>query len=576
MTNQFTKKTKIILIVLAAVILVGAVVGLALGLALSRKERVILNGITVNQIGKEQRIAVSWDTSGGGISKVDIVVKKSNGLIESSVTVSNPSLIAKSSAVLDASYGKNTVEVKVYGGVNSSSKTEQVAVSADEYVIAPLVATMPVTIFSLKMEQFTNGFALPTFVWLQRGAAWNYKELPSNVYLIPMSTLDVMSGYLGDNFSSMYYETSKWVGELYEINNNSKFHFYVNDYHPFVWLECTYLNRIPQSNYDVTLLTDGTASNAVFESLYMSDDSLNVYNEMVKEYNDFKHDLWEYNNHDYYDNTKNIPHENEKTRNWILPMLKEESNVKLILTRAYFNAASDESTDETIKRYVNELSDPSVGKIETVNLYSLLNALTEQGKADVKKLYKFGDNVFEKAAVEGKTAMVILGTRTANEDDFASYVAAVKAIYGDECVYYYKGHPWTPTSSDSDKAKKLKDMGLIDVDSSIAAELLFFFNPEIAATGYASTTFGSLNDNQVGGIFGVTPEESAKYSGYVKFVINAYSVEYADIASAGDMVIEFIGNPRYDVAVCKIDGKKTSIKYYKRQNSGFAEVSGVK
>lgn len=580
MTKQLTKKTKIILIVVAAVVLVGAILGLVLGLTLPRKERIVLNNIAVTQVGKEQRIKVEWTTEGGSASKVEIVVKKSNGLVDSSTTIANASLIAKGSTTMDASYGKNTVEVTVSNKANSVSKTADVAVFTDEYVIAPLVATMPVTIFSLRMEQFTDNHTIPAFVWLQRGQAWNYKEMPENVYLIPMSTLDVMGGYLGDNPSEMYYQTSKWVGELYEMNKDSKFHFYVNDYHPFVWLESTYLNRIPTDNYDVTLLTDGTASNAVFENLYATASGLSNYNKMVDDYNDFKQGLWNDNNPNFYNNLISIPLNNLNTRNWILPMIKEEPNVKVILTRAYF-ANNDEVTDATVKQYVTELT--TAGKIEVVNLYTLLNGLTEQGKANVKKLYKFGDNVFEKAAQENKKAMVILGTRTANEKNFDKYVAATKAVFGDQYVYYYKGHPWTPTSSDSAKAAKLEQLGLIDVDSSIAAELLFFFNPDIVATGYGSSTFGSLVDNQTGGIFGASLEDATVAdietnkigNQYVKFVINEVSLldsKFSSIASAGDMIVEFKDNTKYDVAVCKVSGNKTSVKYYKNQNGTFSEV----
>ncbi len=237
MKKQLTKKTKIVLIVLGSVLL-AAIIGLSVwgGVALSRRERILLDSINVNQVNKEQRIKVEWNTSGGAASKVDITIKKSNGITDSQITIANASLIAKGSTVLSASYGKNTVEVTVYNNVNSSSKTTEVSVFTDEYVIAPLVATMPVTLFSLRMGEITDNYSIPTFVWLQRGAAWNYKEMPENVNLIPMSTLDVMAGYLGDNTSKMYYETSKWVGELYEMNKNSKFHFYVNDYHPFFLL----------------------------------------------------------------------------------------------------------------------------------------------------------------------------------------------------------------------------------------------------------------------------------------------------------------------------------------------------
>ena len=70
-------------------------------------------------------------------------------------------------------------------------------------------------------------------------------------------------------------------------------------------------------------------------------------------------------------------------------------------------------------------------------------------KADLKSLYKFSDTMFEKAEEEHKQVMVILGTWTETEqaDYFDNYVKAIKAYYGDNYVYYYKGHPKNPTDT---------------------------------------------------------------------------------------------------------------------------------
>ncbi len=564
-----TKRTKVLVICICVVVFALAICGLT---ACNKSDKLTLNNVKAEQIDKEQRVKVSWDVEGTP-NQVVITVKKSNGTVDSMTTITNATLLAKGYTTIDASYGLNDIEIEISNRRYSDKKTIQAEVYTDEYVIAPLVATMPVTLFSLKLSEITNNYTIPTFVWLQRGMAWNYKEMPENVHLIPVDTLDTMAGYLGTNYWKMYVETSKWVGELYKMNNNSKFHFYVNDYHPFVWLESTYLNRIPTNNYDVTLLTDGTASNFVFESLYIKESAAEDYNDMVTEYNKYKQNLWDKNNQNLY-NIVNVLNENDRTRNWILPMLKEEPNVRLILTRDYFNDSNNANTHETIKQYVNELK--AEKKIEVVNLYTLLNALSETDQHRLKTLYNLGDSLFQKAVTENKKVMVILGTRTTNENsnNFEEYVAATKAYYGDEYIYYYKGHPWTPTASDPAKAEKLEEMGLIDVDSSIAAELIFYFNPDIATTGYSSTTFGSLNENQVGGIFNQTLDNALKtYSPYTKFVINKKDLgdgKYDSIAKAGNYIFEFANNEKYDVGV--YDTKTDKIKYYKANGSEYTEV----
>ena len=51
----------------------------------------------------------------------------------------------------------------------------------------------------------------------------------------------------------------------------------------------------------------------------------------------------------------------------------------------------------------------------------------------------------------------------------------------------------------------LNSLGLIDVDSTIAAELLFFYFPELlVCTGYASSTYQSLTVEQSGSVWNMT------------------------------------------------------------------------
>ena len=66
------------------------------------------------------------------------------------------------------------------------------------------------------------------------------------------------------------------------------------------------------------------------------------------------------------------------------------------------------------------------------------------------------------------------------------------SIYGDDYLYYYKGHPNTPAGMYPQKQEQLDRLGLTDVDSSVAAELILFFNPEIGLSGYVSSTYLSL------------------------------------------------------------------------------------
>lgn len=105
----------------------------------------------------------------------------------------------------------------------------------------------------------------------------------------------------------------------------------------------------------------------------------------------------------------------------------------------------------------------------------MLTDLQNKGNETVeefKNLYNFNDEYFKEAENQGKKAMMILGTYVNLEKSFEDYTNLTKLYYGDDYVYYYKGHPNTPTGMWPEKQKQLDELEVIDVDSSIAAELI--------------------------------------------------------------------------------------------------------
>ena len=83
-----------------------------------------------------------------------------------------------------------------------------------------------------------------------------------------------------------------------------------------------------------------------------------------------------------------------------------------------------------------------------------------------------------------------------------------ETYYGDDYVYYYKGHPNTPTGMWPEKQKQLDELEVIDVDSSIAAELILFFNSEISLSGYGTSTFNSASDDMACGLYNTTKKSA--------------------------------------------------------------------
>lgn len=191
--------------------------------------------------------------------------------------------------------------------------------------------------------------------------------------------------------------------------------------------------------------------------------------------------------------------------------------------------------------------------------------------------------MFEQAEKEGKKAMVILGTWTQYEYEFDAYVKALKTYYGDGFIYYYKGHPRNPTNAVNGKSEHLTSLGLTDVDSTIPAELIIFFNPSIYLSGYATSSFVSVpegNEDKCCAIFNMTyaaAKETSGMDGYRDKMTMYMSVADANNSSYGSLVgsgktylIEFKHSETYDIGL--YNAETNTIKYYKLNGGAYVEV----
>ncbi|MCD8286356.1 MAG: hypothetical protein LUD50_03900 [Clostridia bacterium] len=487
--KKMTRRTRILLICVLAFLLLAC---LAVFVSLYFTIWKVSLTITAEQTEEDaQTITVGWDTS-KQVNKVVIEVSHDGDDVQS-VTLSNMNQIRKGEYVLDAFYGRQTVKVTTKRGIYTASETMTVELSASEYVIAPLTSTMPVTLFSLELENITEEYTIPTFVWFKRPGAWNYKVLPDNVYTMPVASATELTTETDEK--TIYSRTSEWIRELYEINPDSYFHLYYCDYFAYGWMDATIALGIPAENYDVTLLSDGTASFEYFNQHFNNEDqSVNSaeYERMKGEYETLKSQVAEGGS--YTRKSKYVIDAND-LREYAYVMAKEEPNVTWWLTRISGTLATD---NDEMYAEVESLVDTS---IFVKDLNTLLSALNETQQANLKTLYNFSDEMFTEAAESGKKIMVILGTWDINEYNFDDYVKAVMAYYGDDYVYYYKGHPKNPTYSVSGKLEHLEELGLTDIDSTIPAELILFFNPGVYVSGYQSTTFVSVDPGYAAFLF---------------------------------------------------------------------------
>ena len=538
------------------------------------------------QIDQSQAININWNAS-KQLDSIKVSVYHNNKLVNVKY-INKVSQMAANKTEIDGFYGKMTVKAQFKRGIYSTTKTMKVNLSADEYNIAPITATMPVTLFTLSLDEITNKGTIPTFVWFKRSGAWDWSKLPKNVYEMPIATPDA---FLNSTQREMYKGTSAWVKELYEINRNSKFNFYYNDYYAYGWLDPTQANGIPAENYKVTLLSDGTASFNYFNKNLNNENYATKYETMKANYFKLKKEVAKKGK--ITESTRGLTIDAGTLREYAFVMAKEESNVDWWLTRAngtlgtqtltaggtvYSNFVQPtEGTAIKVKDLKSLLVkiDPRVNTANASKTDEEIEAMVADRwfkKADLKALYKFSDTMFEKAEADHKQVMVILGTWTATEqaDYFDNYVKAIKAYYGEEnYVFYYKGHPKNPTDTVEGKRAHLESLGLIDIDSTIPAELIFFFNPEAFGSGYQSSTFLSVTAEKTCAIIKVRKDSfSQSYKDNVEVFMSTNTLNADKTgfeASETCVLIEYNDTTRCDIAI--YDTVANTMKYYKLNNA---------
>lgn len=528
-----------------------------------------------SQVGEEQRLAVRWE-SDFKMKHVEITVKHGDRVV--SKTALEGDMLSHHSTEVDAYYGKHTVSVKAtFESGKTITVEENASLSASEYIIAPISGSMPQLYFTLNIKEITNNGAIPTFVWLARPDSWNWSNLPENVYAMP--TVDIEEVLTHNNYDRMVEVADAYIEELYSINPDAKFNLYINDFNSYLYLKLLVGNGIPEDNYYVTLLSDGGGSYSAFNDAFDSEDpefdAYAKYDEMAAKLEDLYGEVAGAKDYNW---TGAFSVNTSEFNSYAYVAAKEKDNVEwwILRPRAGVLCSPDE---EFINMVLND--DKVEGIIEERNFAAPLNAMTDEDKAALKALYNFNDEMFEEAEKQGKSAMMILGSwaNATNEPDFEAYVKLVKAYYGDQFVYYYKGHPNTPTSLYPDKQAQLEELDLIDVESSINAELILFFYPDIYMCGYNSSTFMSVESPEMAcAMFNMKKADcTAEYSGligvYLSKIADHATSEYAELCPEADhtyFLMEYNDTAEKDIGI--YDATADTFAYYKIVDGEFVEV----
>ena len=509
-----------------------------------------------------------------GVKSIKANVKMYDGktvMVNKSKTVKLSQVDKKTNTFTFAAptFGKYTAKITFYnkkGKVLKTQTMKNLGIVAQEYNIAVLNGTFGPLYYSLSLwdndvVRGEKGNPIPSMIALSRSDSYNWEKLPRNVYACPLAK-SPKSGTFAKKAKLM----SAYVGELKKLNKNSKFHFYFADNYVKGIFDVITPNKIKTSNYDVTFITDGSGSYYWFNNVYDGTNAQSVHNGMIKEWNKTMQQAEKGKTITGKNLKYAINGNNQVMSKYCYAAVCASSNIRWWVSR----------TTGTFESKDSVFLEQAISKMQVKNMNDMLTILQDTGKADAfKQLYHFSDNMFAAAKKNHKEVMILMGSRVTSEQNFAEFSKFVKKNYGSKYEYYYKGHPATPTKLYPKKAKELKNLGIHDIDASIPAELILFFNKDVYVAGMSNST---LNQAYKAGhtkvYFGARKAASGEimagdlFEMFFTKIDDSYEEAVRSLCNLSDenFLVEYKDTSKADIAI--YDATKNQITKYKMQKDG--------
>lgn len=414
---------------------------------------------------------------------------------------------------------------------------------AKEYNIVSLMATLDVTIFSLNFinqnqdfikTQDANGNVIPTYVWMVREMSFDWDNLPEGMERFPI--FDYYYRQRKDNQideiirTEHYNKINDFVKGISEKDKDAKFNFYVNDIQAYLYYFYIVANKL-EDRATMTFLSDGTYTYQAFLDGYNNDNPEKTFTDSKKKLLDMQQTVSNVGHYDYLA-PQMFPYKYNEIGNYMYSLVNVFPNTKWYLKSYTFSKLSENpNANENFKTFVKKVVEENKKnpRYYDDNMGSSLKdiSLNKEKQTKLSKLYNIGPNVFGDNFDPTKS-VVFLGTHHNREENFLKDFLKFTKEYHKDSKIYYKGHPATPTQFYNDKVAMLNELDIVDVNSSIPAELLFLLNPDLIACGYNSSTFMTKKEDKVSGLF----NESISFSGTFKdsfdFVVNRASSNKAN------------------------------------------------
>ncbi|KJB85975.1 hypothetical protein AZ66_21515 [Paenibacillus sp. E194] len=351
---------------------------------------------------------------------------------------------------------------------NNSTKSSPIV-----YDIYATLGTLPTLYAGLNTYTSNN----ESYMWFLRKGTLNTTYLPSHMnFIAPNKEYD----------AELMNEIIDKVKELFTLNPDAKFNFYIDDLRVQFILQSFVANHIPEDNYKVFLLSDGTATYTKFKSMF---NAAGTYPTWIKYADDFmnkktriaagENDVININNDTEMHPSMYFASQFDNVEYWMqFPelLVSNDDNVKTEIIKM-----------NTIKTTPNDiyhnLSDDKKA------------AFVKAAGVDKQKF----DGIFDASS---KPNLIISGTSLSGEQNgFEEVVKNIVKDYGERYDLFFKPHPaWDPISNpqliDLKRKEFINGLGITILPAQLPMEALLWAYPDLKIGGYSSTLYMSTAQGQ--------------------------------------------------------------------------------
>ena len=350
-----------------------------------------------------------------------------------------------------------TLLLPVIAFVGCSDNGPAISKTAQTYNIVFTNATVPVSMASMDIWTSEN----ETYFWYSRRDTFqDLTALKKKVHLVGNAGKKNMTGLPNAELKSM----ANKINQIYKVNKNNKFKLYVVDYGLEAAMKFFYGNGIPEANFEVILCSDGDGSYNEMREFLNGDNQTADMNATIAEVDNIIKDA----------KSKRYNFDKGFTSWHQSFAYATKDNVKLWLQRTPANDGGAQADGKySAGRFAGiDVSVASRMNIARKDLFAMANEMKTLGgtnSIDSFKQAMFGDVLSDMfKGKDGKKPLIITGTSFDGETDFTSVKKTgetsnletafnkIKAVYGDEYFFIYKGHPAWPTHEGYDSSVNWK------------------------------------------------------------------------------------------------------------------------